>query len=87
MLDSQSMRAARVVLDIGIHCEFEAPAGRLQPVATVGLTAAHEVVIPGGEVVSLATPAPADAAGNGHAKDSEPFPSEIDIQDPEERQN
>jgi len=26
MLDSQSLRAARVVLDIGIHCEFEAPA-------------------------------------------------------------
>jgi uncharacterized protein (DUF885 family) len=26
MLDGQSMRAARVVLDIGIHCEFEAPA-------------------------------------------------------------
>lgn len=26
MLDSQSMRAARVVLDIGIHCEFDAPA-------------------------------------------------------------
>jgi uncharacterized protein (DUF885 family) len=26
MLDAQSMRAARVVLDIGIHCEFEAPA-------------------------------------------------------------
>lgn len=26
MLDNQSVRAARVVLDIGIHCEFEAPA-------------------------------------------------------------
>jgi uncharacterized protein (DUF885 family) len=26
MLDSQSLRAARVVLDIGIHCEFDAPA-------------------------------------------------------------
>jgi uncharacterized protein (DUF885 family) len=26
MLDAQSMRAARVVLDIGIHCGFEAPA-------------------------------------------------------------
>jgi uncharacterized protein (DUF885 family) len=26
MLDSQQFRAARVVLDIGIHCEFEAPA-------------------------------------------------------------
>lgn len=26
MLDGQSMRAARVVLDIGIHCNFEAPA-------------------------------------------------------------
>ncbi len=26
MLDAQSMRAARVVLDIGIHCEFQAPA-------------------------------------------------------------
>ncbi|GAB76768.1 Uncharacterized conserved protein, DUF885 familyt [Austwickia chelonae] len=26
MLDGQSMRAARVVLDIGLHCEFEAPA-------------------------------------------------------------
>jgi uncharacterized protein (DUF885 family) len=26
MLDSQSMRAARVVLDIGIHCGFDAPA-------------------------------------------------------------
>jgi uncharacterized protein (DUF885 family) len=26
MLDSQSFRAARVVLDIGIHCGFEAPA-------------------------------------------------------------
>ncbi|HEV7192690.1 MAG TPA: DUF885 domain-containing protein [Jatrophihabitantaceae bacterium] len=26
MLDAQSMRAARVVLDIGIHCDFEAPA-------------------------------------------------------------
>ncbi|MDQ2797574.1 MAG: DUF885 domain-containing protein, partial [Actinomycetota bacterium] len=26
MLDGQSMRAARVVLDIGIHCEFPAPA-------------------------------------------------------------
>jgi uncharacterized protein (DUF885 family) len=26
MLDAQSMRAARVVLDIGIHCRLEAPA-------------------------------------------------------------
>jgi uncharacterized protein (DUF885 family) len=26
MLDAQSMRAARVVLDIGIHCGFDAPA-------------------------------------------------------------
>ncbi|MGN6605479.1 MAG: DUF885 domain-containing protein [Jatrophihabitans sp.] len=26
MLDGQSMRAARVVLDIGVHCGFEAPA-------------------------------------------------------------
>lgn len=26
LLDSQSMRAARVVLDIGLHCGFEAPA-------------------------------------------------------------
>jgi uncharacterized protein (DUF885 family) len=26
LLDSQSLRAARVVLDIGIHCELEAPA-------------------------------------------------------------
>jgi len=26
MLDGQSLRAARVVLDIGVHCEFEAPA-------------------------------------------------------------
>jgi uncharacterized protein (DUF885 family) len=26
MLDSQSLRAARVVLDIGIHCRFDAPA-------------------------------------------------------------
>lgn len=26
MLDAQSMRAARVVLDIGIHCQLEAPA-------------------------------------------------------------
>jgi uncharacterized protein (DUF885 family) len=26
MLDSQSLRAARVVLDIGIHCGFDAPA-------------------------------------------------------------
>ncbi len=26
MLDAQSLRAARVVLDIGIHCEFDAPA-------------------------------------------------------------
>jgi uncharacterized protein (DUF885 family) len=26
MLDAQSLRAARVVLDIGIHCELEAPA-------------------------------------------------------------
>ena len=26
MLDGQSVRAARVVLDIGVHCEFEAPA-------------------------------------------------------------
>ena len=26
MLDSQSLRAARVVLDIGIHCELPAPA-------------------------------------------------------------
>ncbi|HJQ43548.1 MAG TPA: DUF885 domain-containing protein [Jatrophihabitantaceae bacterium] len=26
MLDSQQFRAARVVLDIGIHCEFDAPA-------------------------------------------------------------
>ncbi|MGB5953109.1 MAG: DUF885 domain-containing protein [Ornithinimicrobium sp.] len=25
LLDAQSMRAARVVLDIGVHCEFEAP--------------------------------------------------------------
>jgi uncharacterized protein (DUF885 family) len=26
MLDGQSLRAARVVIDIGVHCEFEAPA-------------------------------------------------------------
>ena len=26
MLDAQSLRAARVVLDIGVHCGFEAPA-------------------------------------------------------------
>ncbi|YAL82563.1 DUF885 domain-containing protein [Dermacoccaceae bacterium W4C1] len=26
MLDGQSLRAARVVLDIGVHCDFEAPA-------------------------------------------------------------
>jgi len=26
MLDGQSLRAARVVLDIGVHCGFEAPA-------------------------------------------------------------
>ncbi len=26
MLDAQSLRAARVVIDIGVHCEFEAPA-------------------------------------------------------------
>ena len=26
MLDAQSLRAARVVLDIGIHCELDAPA-------------------------------------------------------------
>lgn len=26
LLDAQSMRAARVVLDIGVHCEFDAPA-------------------------------------------------------------
>jgi uncharacterized protein (DUF885 family) len=26
MLDSQSLRAARVVLDIGVHCGFDAPA-------------------------------------------------------------
>ena len=26
MLDGQSLRAARVVLDIGVHCEFHAPA-------------------------------------------------------------
>jgi uncharacterized protein (DUF885 family) len=26
MLDGQSLRAARVVLDIGVHCELEAPA-------------------------------------------------------------
>src|SRR5918993_2504183 len=26
MLDGQAMRAARVVVDIGVHCELEAPA-------------------------------------------------------------
>ncbi len=26
MLDGQAMRAARVVLDIGVHCDFDAPA-------------------------------------------------------------
>ncbi|MGB3185939.1 MAG: DUF885 domain-containing protein [Ornithinimicrobium sp.] len=26
LLDAQSLRAARVVIDIGVHCEFEAPA-------------------------------------------------------------
>ena len=26
LLDGQSLRAARVVLDIGLHCQFEAPA-------------------------------------------------------------
>ena len=26
LLDSQSLRAARVVIDIGVHCGFEAPA-------------------------------------------------------------
>jgi hypothetical protein len=48
-----------------------------------------EVVGAGGEVVSLPTVAPPAAAGNGRAKESkpEPFPDQIDIQDPDASQN
>lgn len=63
----------------------EAP--RPQPAPQEAAHAAPEVVGAGVEVMPLPSASNAEAAGNGHAKDSEPFPSEIDIQDPEERQN
>jgi hypothetical protein len=64
-------------------------APRAQPAPHEAATAAPEVVGAGVEVMPLPPAANADAAGNGHAPEvsPEPFPDEIDIQDPEERQN
>jgi predicted acylesterase/phospholipase RssA len=58
-----------------------------QPATPELAPAAPGVVGAGVEVAPLPSAAP--AAGNGRAKESrpEPFPAEIDIQDPEERQN
>lgn len=73
----------------GTHAYADEATPRAQPAPYESATAAPEVVGAGGEVMPLPTAANADAVGNGHAKEvsPEPFPEEMDIQDPEERQN
>lgn len=60
-----------------------------QPAPHEVAPAAPEMVGAGVELMPPPSAANADSTGNGHAKGSshEPFAAEIDIQDPEERQN